>query len=433
MNREDAAEYSESIAQVGEGWWRQLAWAYRQGVHTALGMSRQDWALRYHGYLRMQVEERREAVAELTEEGYSQREIADTLGVDDRTVGRDLTAANAAPEDEAQPQPDEATAANAAPAADLGDFMAATQNDALRIAREIKRDRRHMRELHREDQRAGILESDHPLEGETFRVFIHDALDRTKAGFMEVGEGLIRMRESKLYKPIHGTFEAYVFAEFGWTDRHARQLMAATRYVLENRNDRSAFDNEWQVRIKREQERRAGRLLLEAKESGEYGPGHKADIVSGLPEHRTTHRWQDMARVPQEAGEILPTLEREQGGSGRFGSSDAGQTSDYIAAELPFNWRYANRIMKWAYEVPKGPTGPLFTEWAYRALLEGDKAHVGRNTGDNVTARARLRRPRRRARSSHTVRCIRSPRLARWRRPAAARRRRRESRASRIR
>ena len=85
---------------------------------------------------------------------------------------------------------------------------------------------------------------------------IHEALDRTRVGFMELGEGLIRMRESKLYRQRYGTFEAYVFAEFGWSSQHARQLMSATRYVLENRNDRCAFDNEWQVRIKRERERR---------------------------------------------------------------------------------------------------------------------------------------------------------------------------------
>lgn len=48
-----------------------------------------------------------------------------------------------------------------------------------------------------------------------------------------------------------------------------------------------------------------------------------------------------------------------------------GTFEDYVERELPFSWRYAKRIMKWTYEVPKGPTGPLLTERAYRALLDG--------------------------------------------------------------
>lgn len=89
---EDAEEYSQSLAQIGEGWWRQIAWAFRQDIHTALGMSRREWAEKYHGYFRMPIEERREAVAELTDEGMSAPEIADTLGVSEKTVDRDRSA-----------------------------------------------------------------------------------------------------------------------------------------------------------------------------------------------------------------------------------------------------------------------------------------------------------------------------------------------------
>lgn len=94
---EDAEEYSQSLAQIGEGWWRQIAWAFRQGMHEALGMSRREWAEKYHGYFRMPIEERREAVAELASEGMSQPEIADTLGVGLATVNRDLHANDAPP------------------------------------------------------------------------------------------------------------------------------------------------------------------------------------------------------------------------------------------------------------------------------------------------------------------------------------------------
>jgi len=49
-----------------------------------------------------------------------------------------------------------------------------------------------------------------------------------------------------------------------------------------------------------EYERRAGELLIELKRAGQYGPGRKSATVADLPPERTTHRWQDMARVPEE-------------------------------------------------------------------------------------------------------------------------------------
>jgi hypothetical protein len=51
-----------------------------------------DWASKYHGYLRLPVGERREAVAELGADGFSKAQIADVLGVDPSTVARDRAA-----------------------------------------------------------------------------------------------------------------------------------------------------------------------------------------------------------------------------------------------------------------------------------------------------------------------------------------------------
>jgi hypothetical protein len=44
--------------------------------------------------------------------------------------------------------------------------------------------------------------------------------------------------------------------------------MSATRYALANANDRSPFDNEWQVRIKRDRERRE--LTAATKENNDH-------------------------------------------------------------------------------------------------------------------------------------------------------------------
>jgi transposase len=64
---------------------------------------------RVGGYIRLSVEERREAVKELTDEGMSGDDIAEVLGVGERTVDRDRAKAKA-PDGAVEPSP---TAENA--------------------------------------------------------------------------------------------------------------------------------------------------------------------------------------------------------------------------------------------------------------------------------------------------------------------------------
>jgi hypothetical protein len=92
LRREDAQELSEALGQVGQGGWRTIARLIDMGVPEALGMGGREWAERYHGYLKMPLAERREAVAELTEQGKSTREVADVLGIGHATVARDVRA-----------------------------------------------------------------------------------------------------------------------------------------------------------------------------------------------------------------------------------------------------------------------------------------------------------------------------------------------------
>lgn len=101
ISPDDAEEYTQALGQVFAAGWRQRALAWRLGVPQALGMSMEDWTeRRLGGYVRMSIPERREAVAELADEGLTQREIAGVLGVDAATVNRDLRppVANATPE-----------------------------------------------------------------------------------------------------------------------------------------------------------------------------------------------------------------------------------------------------------------------------------------------------------------------------------------------
>lgn len=97
MTPEDAEEYTQSLGQIVAGSWRQVAWAHKQGIPAALGLSTEEWVQdRLGGYVRLAIPERREAVRELSEDGMSQRQIASVLGVDEGTVRNDKRADNSA-------------------------------------------------------------------------------------------------------------------------------------------------------------------------------------------------------------------------------------------------------------------------------------------------------------------------------------------------
>ena len=93
MNRDDAEEFTEALGQVMAGGWRLRAHALREGVHTAMGLTFEEWSeQRLGGYVRMSIPERREAVAELADEGLTQRQIAAVVGVSQKTVSDDVRA-----------------------------------------------------------------------------------------------------------------------------------------------------------------------------------------------------------------------------------------------------------------------------------------------------------------------------------------------------
>lgn len=91
MKKEDAEEFTQALGQVVAGSYRQIALAKNLGVPKALGLSLEQWVqTRLGGYVRLSIPERREAVKELTSNGMSQREVAEVLGVDHKTIHHDL-------------------------------------------------------------------------------------------------------------------------------------------------------------------------------------------------------------------------------------------------------------------------------------------------------------------------------------------------------
>jgi N6-adenosine-specific RNA methylase IME4 len=96
MKQEDAEEYTQALGQVVAGGWRQIALGKKLGVPKALGLSVQDWVQqRLGGYIKLSISERRQAALELKAEGFSQRESAELLGVDEGTIRGDLGKRNA--------------------------------------------------------------------------------------------------------------------------------------------------------------------------------------------------------------------------------------------------------------------------------------------------------------------------------------------------
>lgn len=95
MDREAAESFSSGLGKVMGGSYELILHAKQQRVPEVLGMTLQDWVNHYlGGYMRMAVDQRREAAKELAEEGLSQRAIAEVLGVAQKTVDRDLSESN---------------------------------------------------------------------------------------------------------------------------------------------------------------------------------------------------------------------------------------------------------------------------------------------------------------------------------------------------
>lgn len=70
------------------------------------------------------------------------------------------------------------------------------------------------------------------LDGERAEMARCEAvIERGLQTFTEVGNALLRIRDGRLYRAEHATFEAYCRERWGFTDRRARMLMSAAQTV----------------------------------------------------------------------------------------------------------------------------------------------------------------------------------------------------------
>lgn len=89
---DEAREFSEAQAQIGEGWARTIAWAFRQRIPEAEGLSRREWRQKYYGHMRVPIAALENVARDLYKDGYSQREISDATGAGLGSVNRALNA-----------------------------------------------------------------------------------------------------------------------------------------------------------------------------------------------------------------------------------------------------------------------------------------------------------------------------------------------------
>jgi DNA-binding CsgD family transcriptional regulator len=93
LSRDEATEYSKNIGQVATGNYGLIDFAiHTLGVPQALGISPDEWIQELGGYVRWNIDQRRQAVKELTEAGRTSSEIGAVLGIGETTVKEDKAA-----------------------------------------------------------------------------------------------------------------------------------------------------------------------------------------------------------------------------------------------------------------------------------------------------------------------------------------------------
>jgi hypothetical protein len=116
VKKEAAEQFTSGLSKLFEGTHEQIIWGRDNGVPKALGLSEDEW---FKSLPRPKLEpaRRREIVIELREKGESQRTIGKVLGVDKRTIARDLDDGANAPLNKPKPaetlEPDDGYGANA--------------------------------------------------------------------------------------------------------------------------------------------------------------------------------------------------------------------------------------------------------------------------------------------------------------------------------
>ncbi len=158
-------------------------------------------------------------------------------------------------------------------------------------------------------------------------------VERGLATFVEVGTALMEIRDARLYRETHGTFEAYCRERWGWSRQRSHQLIEASRVstVVDIGNERQAREL---APLLREDEHAVVEVWRELRV--EYGEDVTATRIKRVVHNRMRRmrREQDMAeRRAEERARVLSL-------SDRYAASDRCS----IEVEDLHSWRPAEPV-----------------------------------------------------------------------------------------
>lgn len=137
-------------------------------------------------------------------------------------------------------------------------------------------------------------------------------IERGKKAFVEVGTALAEIRDGKLYRHEHATFEAYTEARWGWKRAHAYRLIEAAEVKLSPMGDKIA--NERQARALAsvpEPEREAVLEQAAEKAAAENRDLTARDITEAAEVQEPEPEPEEPPRVQAEVVEPEPNFDRD--------------------------------------------------------------------------------------------------------------------------
>lgn len=104
--------------------------------------------------------------------------------------------------------------------------------------------------------------------------------------FYEVGEALLDIRDNRLYRETHHSFEAYCLERWGMSKQHAIRLIQANKVVNNLAPNGATPENEWQLRplvqLQPEEQRMAWEVVQKTAPGGKVTKAHVKSVVDVL-------------------------------------------------------------------------------------------------------------------------------------------------------
>jgi len=219
---------------------------------------------------------------------------------------------------------------------------------------------------------------------------LEEIIERGKKTFVEVGLALLEIRDKRLYKESHSSFDSYCRERWGYSRQYGHQLMAAAEVssMLDISNPRQAYELAPLVKA---DEQEAVKIWRDLKE--EYGD----KVTAGLIRRTVKNR---IERIKREEGRKAPSdIEPPRNTSYRIDNIDfreieiASGSVDLILTDPPYPkefiplWsdlsKFAARILKpgrlliayagqtWLPEYIKGLSESLTYHWCGSVVTEG--------------------------------------------------------------